>query len=168
MRTAVQEPQRKFKRPYIIYADTECSLVPTGLKDKTHKHVPNSACFCLVCDYDPTQNRLEYNIGENCIVDMLVAMTEISDRCIEHMQKTETVTPSEDMMDFKNATHRSICQEPIDKTEKRCRDHDHLTRAYRGCTHQKCNLTYFNNRYIPVVMHSVRGYDSHLIIKKAF
>ena len=29
-------------------------------------------------------------------------------------------------------------------------------------------MTYFNNRYIPVVMHNLRGYDSHLIIKKAF
>ena len=64
--------KNKLKRPYVIYADTECSLVQTSLKDKTHKHVPNSACFYLVCDHDPSQNRLEYYIGENCIVDMLV------------------------------------------------------------------------------------------------
>ena len=78
------------------------------------------------------------------------------------------VLSAENMMDFKNATRCSICEEPIDKTEKRCRDHDHLTGAYRGCTHPKCNFTYLNNRYIPVVMHNLRGYDSHLIIKKAF
>ena len=135
--------KNKLKRPYIIYADTECSLVPTGLLDKTHKHVPNSACFYLVCDHDPSQNRLEYYIGENCIVDMIVDMAKISDRCIEQMKKNQKMVMSaEDMMDFKNATHCSICEEPIDKTEKRCRDHDHLTGAYRGCTHQKCNLTY--------------------------
>ena len=57
---------------------------------------------------------------------------------------------------------------PSTKLKKRCRDHDHLTGAYRGCTHQTCNLTYFNNMYIPVVMHNLRGYDSHLTIRKAF
>ena len=71
------------------------------------------------------------------------------------MQKNQKMVMSaEDMTDFKNATHCSICEEPIDKTEKRCRDDDHLT--------------YFNNRYIPLVMQNRRGYDSHLIIKKAF
>ena len=86
---------------------------------------------------------------------MLIEMTKISDKCIEQMKKNQNMVMSaEDMMDFKNATHCSICEEPIDKTEKRCRDDDHLT--------------YFNNRYIPLVMQNRRGYDSHLIIKKAF
>ena len=120
-----------------------------------------------MCDHDKSQNRLEYYIGENCIVDMLIAMIKISDKCIEQVkQNQKMVMSAEDMMDFKNATHCSICEEPIDK--KQCRDHDHLTGAYRGCTHQKCNITYLNNRYIPVVRHNLRGYDSHLIIKKAF
>ena len=78
--------KNKLKRPYVIYEDTECSLVPTGLPDKTHKRVPNSACFYLGGYHDPSQNRLEYYIGENCIVDMLVGMTKISDRCIEQMK----------------------------------------------------------------------------------
>ena len=140
-----------------------------GILDKTHTHAPNSACFYLVCDHDPSQNRLEYYLGENFIADMLIDMTKISDKRIEQLKKNQKMNMSaEDMINFQNATHCSICEEPIGKSEKRCRDHDHLTGAYRGCTHQKCNLTYFNNRYIPVVMHNLRGYCSHLIIKKAF
>ena len=84
----------KLKRPCVVYADTECSLVPTSLKDKTHKHVPNSACFYLVCDQDPSHNRLEYYIGENCIVDMLVEITNISDKCIKQMQKNQQIKMS--------------------------------------------------------------------------
>ncbi len=36
-----------------------------------------------------------------------------------------------------------------------------------GAAHQKCNITYFCNRYIPVVFHNLRGYDGHFIIKQA-
>ena len=33
--------------------------------------------------------------------------------------------------------------------------------------HQKCNINYFTNRFIPVVFHNLKGYDSHFILKKA-
>ena len=48
------------------------------------------------------------------------------------------------------------------------RDHDHRTGKYRGAAHNKCNINYYANRYIPVVMHNVRGYDGHLIINAAY
>ena len=98
--------KNKLRRPYIIYADTECSLVPTGLKDKTRKYIPNSPCFYIVCYHDPSQSRLEYYIGGHCIVDKLIEITEISDQCIAQMKKNKKMVMSaEDMMDFKNAAH---------------------------------------------------------------
>ena len=45
-------------------------------------------------------------------------MSIISDKCIEQMKNNQKIVMSaEDMMDFKNATHCSICEEPIDTTE---------------------------------------------------
>ena len=48
------------------------------------------------------------------------------------------------------------------------KDHCHLTGTYRGAAHNKCKFYFFCNRFLPVVMHHLKGYDSHLIIKEAF
>ena len=80
-----------------------------------------------------------------------------------------------------------ICNETLGVD--RVRDHDHLTGAYRGAAHNKCNLAYhFSHRpgvrktpvpeqgdqaplvtksmeyVIPVVFHNLRGYDCHLLM----
>ena len=47
-------------------------------------------------------------------------------------------------------------------------DHCHITGKYRVPAHQVCNLNYKidpTRWKIPVVIHNLRGYDSHLIIQ---
>ena len=106
----------KLKRPYCVHADTECSLAPTGLADKTPKHVPNSACVYFVCDYDLSQSRLWYDIGPYCTVNMLAEITKLSDACIA---KIEEQPGYEDVnrghVELQNATHCSICSEPFNE-----------------------------------------------------
>ena len=55
----------------------------------------------------------------------------------------------------------------------RVRDHDHLTGQFRGASHNVCNLNFKfskeNERkpssfHIPVIIHNLRGYDSHLMM----
>ena len=53
-----------------------------------------------------------------------------------------------------------------DKVENRkVRDHCQLTGKYRGALHSKCNLKFRKNITIPVIFHSITGYDSHLFVK---
>ena len=54
------------------------------------------------------------------------------------------------------------------RTTKKVRNHDHRTGCYRGAAHDKCTINYFSNRLLPVIFHSLKGYDSHLIIKQSF
>jgi len=73
-----------------------------------------------------------------------------------------------DYIDFCNAKCCHICNKEFNKNDIKVRDIDHTTGKYRGAAHQTCNITYFNNRFLPVVMHNLKGYDSHLIIRQAF
>ena len=59
--------KNKLERPFIVYADTECTLEKTTDKHKIHKHVVNSCCFYFVCTYDNSKNRLWYSTDKDCI-----------------------------------------------------------------------------------------------------
>jgi hypothetical protein len=157
-----------------LYADCESTLekVDSKLGDNTeliHKHKVNSCCFYFVCTFDSSRNLLKTFEGDNCIEDMVIELHRISSDCIEEMKKNQEMKMSnEDKKKFNNAFCCSICNEMFKPDDKKCRDHDHRTGQFRGATHNKCNINYFTNRYLPVVFHNLRGYDSHLIIKKAY
>ena len=59
-----------------------------------------------------------------------------------------------------------ICQRPL--ADDRVRDHCHFTGSYRGAAHSICNLQYRlkpKSWKLPVVIHNLKGYDAHLIVK---
>ena len=67
-----------------------------------------------------------------------------------------------DEQNFNNATACHICEQEFTSSDKRVRDHCHLTGLYRGSAHEKCNLSYRVPKHIPVIFHNLTGYDGHL------
>lgn len=59
-----------------------------------------------------------------------------------------------------------ICKKNFNDYDIFCRDHCHLRGEFRGFAHRGCNLNYKSNYYIPVIMHNLSGYDSHIILKE--
>ena len=59
------------ERPFIVYADFESSVIPTGEAVKTHIHKANSACCYFECTFDSPSNNLCVFIGENCVIELL-------------------------------------------------------------------------------------------------
>ena len=48
------------------------------------------------------------------------------------------------------------------------RDHCHIVGSYRGAAHSRCNLAYGISKSewkLPVVLHNLKGYDGHLVVK---
>ena len=63
---------------------------------------------------------------------------------------------------FRCAEQCYICQGEFTKPNYKVRDNCHITGKYRGAAHTRCNINYYNNRYLSVVFHNLKGYDSHL------
>jgi len=156
------------ERPFMVYGDLECSLCETDDAENIARHVPNSACFYFVCTFDTSRNFLWEHVGDDCVEKMIVELSALADNCIKEMQKNERMIYTyKDDKAFDKAKCCHICNQPFTDKKDKVRDHDHRTGAFRGAAHQKCNVNYFSNRYLPVVFHNLRGYDSHMIVRKA-
>ena len=65
--------RNKMERPFVVYADTECTNVRTGLKmGNVTRHVVNSCAYLLVCTFDPSRNIKREFKGRNCVTEMIV------------------------------------------------------------------------------------------------
>ena len=78
---------------------------------------------------------------------------------------------------FQKATHCTICGIRFTEKSQKVRDHDHLGvkgdvnsptySNFRGATCEACNLQLKPPSFIPVIMHNLKGYDSHLLLSEA-
>ena len=166
---------KKLTIPFVIYYDFECTLkkVDDKTDNKTkilNKHEPNSfACYtkCIEDKHDKLYLSEIYEDSQKCVEDFIKYLSE-EERRISAIKKT--IIPmnlsEEEETDFKNATSCHICNKKYDDKDIRHRDHCHITGKYRGSACAKCNIKFSFKRFIPIVAHNSKGYDSHLIIKE--
>jgi hypothetical protein len=167
--------KNKLERPFYVSFDGEACLVHQHVANseantkKLDKHVINSCCFNFICTFDSSRNQLYTFRGSNCLEEMVKKLTELSDKCIEEMKENKRMRMThDDSICYKNANCCYICGDAFTEANYKVRDHDHRTGEYRGAAHTKCNINYFSNRFLPVVCHNLRGYDSHLIIEQLY
>ena len=60
-----------------------------------------------------------------------------------------------------------LCKECFTEKKHKVRGHDHRTGKFRGAAHKFCNVNYYLADYLPIVLHNLRGDDSHLILREA-
>jgi hypothetical protein len=166
---------RKFKAPVVIYADFETLIQPFSnihnySKSSTTKLADLPPCgysFNIVSDYPELNFGLQLYRGEDSVKHFINNLLEYGDKIRDILdRKTPMYITPEQQKDFRKCKVCHICEKPIQKGEKKVRDHDHISGLYRGCAHEGCNINFnYKNYLIPTFFHNLKGFDGHLIIQ---
>ena len=103
----------------------------------------------------------------------LIAMQKRMQNEVWENQKMQMT--QEDWNKFYNADTCYMCHESFPKKKNKDgkvvadkhRDHDHYTGEFRGAACRKCNLQHRPDDYLVVVVHNLKGYDSHFFVHEA-
>ena len=172
--------------PFVMYADFESILVKQENNDgdetkswtnKTQLLVADGfAVYLKSIDSDFYKTPYIYtgpNAAEH-FIDFVVSQEE-EIRSIYEEPLLKPVLDRLQQDEFDNATECYLCREAFvtDQSsknlhnKKKVLDHCHVTGIYRGAAHSICNLNPKidpENIKVPVIIHNLKGYDSHLIL----
>ena len=156
--------------PFKIYADFECNLKDTEIYEgsytkKYHDHIPCSYAFKVVCIDNRFSKPIVVYRSENAAYRFIKAIIKEYTYCKKIMKKNfnKNLIMSEEEHLFQQSNSCWICKKLINHDDKKFRDHCHITSKFRGAAHQSCNLNFQLTKKIPVIVHNLKGYDSHLI-----
>ena len=164
---------KQLRVPYVIYADFESlttkidSVSQDPTKSSTEKYQHHQACgfsYVVVCERSDQRQPLIVYRGEDA-VDKFLEMLQQEEERIETLLQDIVpmqLTPEEERQ-FQRANLCHICKEELGAD--RVRDHCHMTGKFMGAAHNSCNLNFQFTGRIPVILHNLRGYDSHLIMQ---
>ena len=162
--------------PFIIYADFECYLKPINNKigkntEQFQKHKPSGFCYLIVCFdnnlYEPKiVSYAKKSVNENISKKFIKSLEEdVREIYSEYKFSKRMIFRGEDKKDFKHAEKYYACGKEFKNKEEKVRDHCHYTGKYRGAACISCNSKMKNPKFIPVVLHNLQNYDSHLFIR---
>lgn len=170
--------QKQMKVPFIVYADFECILKPIQNDDienvlnsytiKKFEHIPHSFAYYIKCSFDDRISKFHLYRGADCVkkfvTDLEMDVRTLYKNYLKDIKPMTRLTESE-QENFHKSTHCHICNKKFDVIFDKVKDHCHITGKFRGAAHSTCNLNFQVPQFIPVVMHNLKNYDSHLFIK---
>lgn len=133
--------------------------------EKYQEHEAHSVGYYVKCSYDDSRSYYRSYRGEHCAAWFVAELEQFATNTDEVFKNPLPMKPlsADQEMKFRLASSCHICEKPLGLD--RARDHCHLTGAFRGAAHTKCNLEYQDSRTIPIVFHNFSGYDSHFLIR---
>ena len=172
-----KDGQNQFRVPFIIYTDFQSMLelmdpVEPGspsqpYTNEVNQNTPSGWCVYSKFPYGDVDNPLRTYRGKDCI-ETFCNYIKGEARRLYHMfpELPVDLLTKKQWKKYKKATKCHICYKPFTQTNLKVRDHCHYTGLYRGLAHLLCNFRYKIPSYIPVVIHNLSGYDTHLFIRE--
>ena len=153
--------------PFKIYADFEYNLKTVesceGFYSKKYQdHVPCSFTYKLVCVDDEFTKPIVAFRGKNVAYEFIEAILEYCEKVMKkHFNKNLIMSEEEEQ--FQSSNTCWIFEQLIYNDDKKVRDHCHITGKFKGTAHCSCNINLQLTKKVPVIFHTLGGYESYLI-----
>jgi len=158
--------QHMFPVPFVIYADFESFIKPTG------EHQPSGFCCLLVSRFFEHNHKIFTYSGPNVMEEFFKHIKQQQDDINKVLSNNLPMDPltDEETKSHDSATHCLTCKETFTEDNVKTHHHCHITGKYIGPVCNNCNLQLkhrkWNDKYfVPLFLHNARSYDSHFIIK---
>lgn len=177
--------QNSFKHPFHIIADFESTLLKQEIVDTTlstqkyQKHVPNSfgLKFCSIHKDYEEDVKIVNNSDPELVCKQFIETLEMYAKKSYDLIKLKS-KPTDIIMSAKEEREHNYCKKCLncshvfDKENKldiimriyKVRHHDHITGKFISTLCNKCNLKFQYKPFLPVYLHNLKGYDSHLFV----
>jgi hypothetical protein len=166
---------RSFKHPFAVFLDFESTLLPCVTKEqgdsqveKYQQHQINSVGFKYNCIHNSYSEPIQIinNSDPEKIVEHLICELERLAKKSYQLTKqhiNHNLTTEQKKRHFANK-QCEYCSCSYDTDNKRVVHHDHITGEYLATICNRCNLQHTYERFLPVYIHNLKGYDSHFIV----
>jgi hypothetical protein len=165
--------------PFVIIADIEALLIKFSYAKnncnksytiKKHKHESCSVGYKVICfENDKLSKPIRMFRCTDAVTNFFEALFEEEKEIIDHMKKfkkSDIIMTKTQYEEYNLAKACYVCQGLFTEDNKKVRDHCHVSGAYRGAAHDKCNLKLRLSPEIPIIFHNLKGYDTHHLMLK--
>ena len=132
----------------------------------TLKNIKNISCslaYKVVCIDDRFIKPVLYR-GKNGVNKFIEAILKEYDYCKQIIKSHFNKNPEEDEQRFQSSNKCWICNKLFDVGDNKI-DHCHVTGNCRGSAHWSLYINLKLTKRVLVIIHNLRGYDGHLIMK---
>ena len=178
----------KFMHPFYIAADFESTLIDVEEEDeeaktkKYQKHIPNSYGLKYNCIHNEYSKPVEIfnssnpdEVREHFIKRLEELATESYKLTQQNKKKIHWT--KHDKLIYDSNTHCNECKCLLSKIKEvdskinpllKVAHHDHITGKFIDTLCYNCNIQFEYKKFIPVYIHNLKGYDSHLFVSSLF
>ena len=169
--------QNEFQHPFSCFVDFESTLEKIEEKKENieyyQKHIPNSFGIKYDCIHNQySENYKEYinKDDKQLCKDFVKELERLAQKSynISIQNKNNINWTAKQNKNHKDNKKCNRCFNEYTKKNYKVRHHDHITGDFIDSICNNCNTLLRYKKFLPVYIHNLKGYDSHLFIQALY